>query len=76
MCIQLEKEHAVEATGPELSQSATTRDPLYLFACHLEWRFSRNLKAYEELIAALDDTDGAVRTVAEHLLHRSSPRPR
>ena len=51
------------------------RDPLYLFACHLEWRNRRNLEAYKELVAALDDYDGDIRELAELLLHRSSPRP-
>jgi len=51
------------------------RDPLYLFACHLEWRNSRNLEAHKELVAALDDHDGDIRQLAELLLHRSSPRP-
>lgn len=49
--------------------------PLYLFACHLEWRNRRNLEAHEELVAALDDHDRAIRRLAELLLHRSSPRP-
>ncbi len=35
------------------------RDPIYLFACHLEWRDRGNLPAYHELTAALDDTDRA-----------------
>jgi hypothetical protein len=52
------------------------RDPLYLFACHLEWRNRRNLKAYKELVAALDDHDEDIRYLAELLLHRSSPRPK
>ena len=51
------------------------RDPLYLFACHLEWRNRHNLEAYKELVAALDDYDGDIRELAELLLHRSSPRP-
>ena len=51
------------------------RDPLYLFACHLEWRDRRNLHAHKELIAALDDYDEDIRHLAELLLHRSSPRP-
>ncbi len=51
------------------------RDPLHLFACHLEWRERRNLDAYKELIAALDDDDSDIRHLAELLLHRSSPRP-
>ena len=50
------------------------RDPLYLFACHLEWHHKRNLAAYQELLAALDDVDCDIRAVAEALLHRSSPR--
>ena len=51
------------------------RDPLYLFACHLEWRDKRNLAAHKELVAALDDPDEDIRQLAELLLHRSSPRP-
>ncbi len=50
------------------------RDPLYLFACHLESHHKRNLAAYQELLAALDDVDCDIRAVAEALLHRSSPR--
>jgi hypothetical protein len=50
--------------------------PLYLFACHLEWRDMRKLEAYKELLAALDDHDEDIRRLAELLLHRSSPRPR
>jgi len=51
------------------------RDALYVFVCHLEWRNSRNCKAYNELVAALDDQDPDIRRLAESLLHRSSPRP-
>jgi hypothetical protein len=50
--------------------------PLYLFACHLEWRNRRNFEAHEELVAALDDHDRDIRQLAELLLHRSSPRPK
>jgi hypothetical protein len=52
-----------------------TRDPLYLFACYLEWRDKHNVEAYQDLVAALDDTDKRIRAVAETLLHRPSPRP-
>ena len=31
------------------------RSKANLFACHLEWRTKRNLAAYQELLAALDD---------------------
>ncbi len=51
------------------------RDPIYLFACHLEWKEHWNLAAYNELIAALDDSDQAIRYLAETLLHRASPHP-
>ncbi len=64
----------IEARHPRTSVGVR-RDPLYLFACHLEWRDRRNIKAYQELVAALDDPDEEVRAVAESLLHRSSPRP-
>lgn len=76
--MHLEVQNTVTAgvSAPAPPEAVTGRDPLYLFGCHLEWRFSRNLKAYEELIAALDDTDENLCAVAEHFLRRSSPRPR
>lgn len=52
------------------------RDPLYLFVCHLEWRNRGVLSAYNELVAALDDSDPTIRAVAESLLRRCSPRPK
>jgi hypothetical protein len=58
-----------------MSEKIRHRDALYLFACHLEWHTQRNLAAYHELIAALDDQDGDTRRLAESLLQRSSPRP-
>ena len=58
-----------------MSEKIEHRDALYLFACHLEWLTKRNLAAYQELLAALDDHDGDIRRLAESLLHRSSPRP-
>jgi hypothetical protein len=58
-----------------MSEEIGHRDALYLFACHLEWRAKRNLAAYLELIAALDDQEGDIRCLAEGHLHRSSPRP-
>jgi hypothetical protein len=58
----------------EMLENVGRRDPLYLFACHLEWRHKRNLAAYQELLAALDDVDCDIRAVAEVLLHRRSPR--
>jgi hypothetical protein len=68
--------------GPEHPAHATRedatcgRDPIYLFACHLEWRDHRNLRAYHDLVAALDDPDQNIRCLAEALLHRSSPYPK
>ena len=58
-----------------MSAKLRHRDSLYLFPCHLEWHIDRNLSAYHELIAALDDQDSAIRRLAEALLQRSSPRP-
>ncbi len=58
-----------------MSEEIGHRDILYLFACHLEWHIRRNLAAYQELLAALDDQDDDIRRLAESLLHRSSPRP-
>jgi hypothetical protein len=59
----------------EPSTIAGTRDPLYLFACHLEWHHWRNLGAYQALVTALDDSDKRIRVTAEMMLHRTSPRP-
>jgi len=59
----------------EMSGNVGSRDELYLFACHLEWHTRRSLVAYQELLAALDDPDRDIRTVAAVLLHRNSPRP-
>jgi hypothetical protein len=58
----------------EMLENVGHRDALYLFACHLEWHNKRNLAAYQELLAALDDVDCDIRALAEVLLHRSSPR--
>jgi hypothetical protein len=52
------------------------RDPLYLFACYLEWRNEGNLRAFQELLAGLDDPNEDARIVAESLLGRPSPRRR
>ncbi len=65
----------VQVRAAERGKAALYRDPLYLFACHLEWRDRRDVKAYQELVAALDDCLREIRAVAEMLLHRSSPRP-
>jgi len=58
-----------------MSENIGHRDALYLFVCYLEWRDKRNVEAYQELVAALDDPNCEIRNVAEELLHRSSPRP-
>ena len=52
-----------------------TRDVLYLFACHVEWCTKQSLVEYKELLAAIDDHDCYIRTLAEELLARSSSRP-
>jgi hypothetical protein len=57
------------------STTAGNHDPLYLFACHLDWQHRRNFAAYQALIAALDDSDNRIREIAEMLVHSSSPRP-
>jgi len=58
-----------------MSKNVGGRNPLHLFVCHLEWRSKRNLAAYQELVAALDDRDREIRDLAQVLLRRSSPRP-
>lgn len=46
-------------------QQARGRKPLHLFACRLEWHRRGDIKAYQELVAALDDSDDQIRTLAE-----------
>ena len=60
---------------PEHSGTLGHRDPLYLFVCHVEWSHRQSLGAHQELVAALDDSDQAIRAIAEVMLHRYSPRP-
>src|SRR6266404_2191471 len=60
---------------PERSSTVGHRDPLYLFVCHVEWSHRQSLGAHQELVAALDDSDQAIRAIAEVMLHRYSPRP-
>src|ERR1700722_14892248 len=57
------------------SAPVRNHDPLYLFSCQLEWHRGRSLGTYQELVAALDDTDRRIRLIAEMMLHRGSPRP-
>ena len=64
----------VERQRKHVSVPSLRRNPVYLFACHLEWCNQGRLDAYQELVAALDDPDKEIRSVAENLLHRSSPR--
>ena len=64
----------MEQRAKHASGSSVRRNPLYLFACHVEWCSKGRVDAYQELIAALDDPDADIRRVAENLLHRSSPR--
>jgi hypothetical protein len=59
----------------DISERKKTRDALYLFACHVEWCTKQSLVEYNELLAAMDDHDGYIRTLAEELVTRSSSRP-
>ncbi len=59
----------------EMSEKVGYRDALYLFACYLEWRSRRSLAAYQELLAALDDPNCEIRSVAQALLRRNALRP-
>ena len=59
----------------EISEKTEPRDALYLFACHVEWCSKQSLVEYKELLAAIDDHDGYIRTLAEELLTRNSSRP-
>ena len=62
--------------GPETaSEPVGRRDVLLLFACHLEWRSRADIRAYQELVSALDDPSEKIRKLAAALLHRPSLRP-
>ena len=81
MCASDHRSYAAELDIPEPEPVGRSRgnggpDPIYLFACHLEWRDRGNLRGYNELVAALDDRDQSIRVLAETLLHRSSPQPK
>lgn len=71
--VSAEKE--THTSKPETRTCTGGRDPLYLFACLLEWKHCGKLEAYQELVAALDDPKEEIRAVAECLLQRPSPRP-
>ncbi len=49
---------------------AVRRDAPFLLSCYVEWQ---KLSAYQELIAALNDQDGDVRTAAEALEVPAAP---
>ena len=57
----------------DISERKEARDPL--FACHVKWCTKQNLVEYNELLAAMDDHDCHIRTLAEELATRSSSRP-
>jgi hypothetical protein len=56
----------------EISERTETRNALYLFACYVEWCTKHSLVEYRELLAAIDDHESYIRTLAEELLTRSS----
>jgi hypothetical protein len=65
----------IKGTGlPDMSERKETRDALYLFACHVEWCTKQSLVEYNELLAAMDDHDCYIRSLAEELATRSSSR--
>ena len=49
----------------DISKEKETRDALYLFACHVEWCTKQSLVECKELLAAIDDHDCYIRTLAE-----------
>jgi hypothetical protein len=49
-------------------------DPLYIFACWLAWRSEGSIEARQQLLAALDDCDPAIRNLAKDLLKRDFKR--
>jgi hypothetical protein len=72
---RLARKGVSEPSSTRRSSTSGNQDPLFLFACHVEWHRQRNLRAYEALVAGLDDSDKGIRAIAEMMLHRGSPRP-
>lgn len=61
-----------ELSKPESAPSPAEIDPLYLFACHMEWERSEDLSAGWELIAAAQSSEGETRAHARALLSKSA----
>lgn len=59
----------------DMSERNETRGALYLFACHVEWCTKQSLAEYNELLAAMDDHDCYIRTLAVELVTLSSSMP-
>lgn len=53
-----------------MATSETNNDLLYLFGCCLTWRRQGDLGAYQDLVAALDDSNSEVQMLADSLLRR------
>jgi len=71
--LQAAGEIAVPENAPRLTAQAHPQevDPLYLFACHLEWERSEEASAGWELIAAAQSSHSETRSHARALLSRS-----
>jgi len=61
---------AIQSNNEQSTNEAPAPDPLYLFACYLEWRIEGDVDLSGELRAALTHSTGEVRLVAESLTGR------
>jgi hypothetical protein len=66
---------AVQSNNEQSISEPPEPDPLYLFACHLEWRIEAHVDLSGELRAALAHSTREVRLVAQSLISDKSPRP-
>ena len=72
---EMNEHPAAQSQTAERLKQACRWDPLYLFACHVEWHTEGNLRAFQDLLAALEDSSEEVRVVAESLLWPAVPTP-
>jgi CRP/FNR family transcriptional regulator len=63
---------AIALPNPELAPCPQEVDPLYLFACHMEWERSEDPGAGWELVSAAQSSDAETRSHARALLANSS----
>lgn len=60
--------HGSSAAMCEPTEQISAVDAVYLFACHLQWRRTKDAAAHRALLSALHHPDDDIRLVAQVLL--------